>query len=250
MPRPDIPPPPGRADSLWSGLSASEAKDDLSGRGSNHDHDTPHLRRTVEVTSPETVPVLPNGSLRGWRLVATIEQRTIPEARYQAHPKHDAATRYRSVELRTVGDQRTLSSPPFAKADAAFWYSISQPDTADHHAIETCPIVGLDSPATFASDGYYGLGLPTNLLTPTHRLMSLLNLRPGPRFSLHDPQGPAMYLLTWRTEYETSDYHLPRPLLTGAGLVLRADVFDYLVAVTAGLLAFRDYLEGSAGLRA
>ena len=58
-----------------------------------------------------------------------------------------------------------------------------------------------------------------------------------------------MYLLTWRTEYETSDYHLPRPLLIGAGLALRADVFAHLVDATHGLLTFRDFLEGSAGLR-
>ena len=249
VPRPDIPSPPSRADSLWSVLSASETKGHVGDRGSNHDHHTPHLRGTLEVTGPETVPVLTNGSLRGWHLVATVEQRTIPEDRYEAKPEHASATRYRSVELRTDGDQRALSSPPFAEGDAAFWYSMSQPDTADHHAIGTCPIVGLDSAATFATDGHYGLGLPTNLLTPTRRLMSLLDLKPGPRFSFDDPQGPAMYLLTWRTEYETSDYHLPRPLLIGAGLALRADVFAHLVDATHGLLTLRDFLEGSAGLR-
>ncbi len=249
VPRPVIPLPPSRADYPWSELSASEAEGNLGDRGPDHDHDTPHLRRTLNATGPDAVPVLSSGSLRGWRLVATVEQRTIPRDRYPPDQEHDSATRYRSVELRTDGDQHSLISPPFAECDAALWYSPSQPDPVDRHAIGTSPIVGLDSDPTFASDAREGLGLPTILLTPTRRLMALLHLSPGPAFSLEDSQGKAMRLLTWRTEYETSDYHLPRPLLTGAGLVLRPDVFDRLVAATGGLLKFRDFLEGSPGLR-
>lgn len=249
VPRPVIPPPPNGADSVWSGPTVSGFKGDLGGGVPNGDHDTLDLRGTLELAGPEAVQALPSGPFRGWRLIATVELRTIPEDGYQSHSRHRSASRYRSVELRTDGDQRALDSPPFAYGDAAHWYSISQWDPSDHHAIGSCPIVGLDSDLTFASDGPYGLGLPNRLLTPTHRLVSLLNLRPSSQFSFDDPQGPAMNLLTWRTEYKTSDYHLPRPLLTGAGIVLRADVFDRLVATAGGLLIFRDFLKGSASLR-
>lgn len=251
VPRPDIPSPPSRAHSLWSQLTVATATGKLGGRGLSEDHDSQHsyLRGTIEVASRDAVPILPNGPLRGWRLISTVEKRTVPQDHYQAHPNHDSATRYRSVELRTEGDESNLNSPPLTEGDATRWYSTFRSDTVGGYVVGAGPIVGLDSAATFASDGHEGLGLPTNLLTPTHRLGMLLGLRPGPGPSLEDAQGPAMHLLIWRTEYETSDYHLPRPLMAGAGLVLRPDLFDRLADVTSPLFAFRDFLEGSLGLR-
>ena len=245
VPRPDIPAPPSRTNSLWSSLSPSA---ECGGSRENNDHDTVQVCGTVEMSGDEAVPLLTSGPYVGWRLVATVEQRTIPEDGYKANPKHDFAMRYRSIELRTDGDQRGLSSSPLAKGDAALWYAVPETDTTDHRAVAASTIIGLDSALEFATDGRYGLGLQPHVLTPARRLMDLLDLIPGRGFALEDGQGLALRLLTWRTEYETSEYHLPRPRLLGTGLALRGDLFDRLAGLAGGRLVFRDFLEGSAGL--
>ena len=65
---------------------------------------------------------------------------------------------------------------------------------------------------------------------------------------LDDRHGPALALATWRTEYEGGEYELAWPRLFGAGLVVRADVFDRLVNTAQGRLIFRDVLDGSSDL--
>ena len=245
VPRPDIPAPPSRSNSLWAWLSpcADGARTRITG-----DDGPMEVSGTVETNGHEAVPLLTNGPFAEWRLVATVEQRALPEDGYEANPKDDTAMRFRCIELRADGDERGLGSSPVVKGDAALWYENVESDTTDQHVVGTSAVVGLDSALEFAADGQYGLGLQPNLLTPTRSLIALLDLMPGERFVLDDCEGMALALLTWRTEYETSEYHLPWPRLVGTGLALRSDLFDRLVGLARGRLVFRDFLEGSGGL--
>ncbi|MDD9981350.1 MAG: hypothetical protein OXU81_08350 [Gammaproteobacteria bacterium] len=246
VPRPDIPAPPSRSDSVWSALSTSAG---LSASGTDEDDDEIRVCGTVETTGHEAVPLLTNGPFAGWRLVATVEQRTLPQDGYQTDPKDDSAVRYRCIELRTDGAERGLGSSPVVEGDSALWYGNGEAGGADRQVVGTGAIVGLDSALKFAADGPYGLGLPPNVLVPTRRLIELLDLKLGRGPTLDDAAGQALALLVWRTEYETSEYHLPWPRLVGTGLVLRDDLLDRLVGLAQGRLVFRDFLEGSGGLK-
>ena len=57
-----------------------------------------------------------------------------------------------------------------------------------------------------------------------------------------------MALISWRTEYVTSDYYLTWPRLCGTGLVVRSDAFDHLLQLAQGELIYRDFLAGSSNL--
>jgi hypothetical protein len=56
-------------------------------------------------------------------------------------------------------------------------------------------------------------------------------------------------LVTWRAEYDRSDYYLARPRIRGSGTVIRPDLFDRL-AEGAGehRLVMRDFVVGVAEL--
>jgi hypothetical protein len=87
-----------------------------------------------------------------------------------------------------------------------------------------------------------GLGLPPSILAPTPGLVVDLGLRPGAPFTLDDVGGPALSLITWRAEYETSEYHLAWPRLHGAAVLIRGDLFARLAANST--LVLRDFLIG------
>ena len=72
----------------------------------------------------------------------------------------------------------------------------------------TGPVVGYDSEVRDAGDGHYGLGIQRDLLTPTTWLVEALTLKQSAPFVLDDAAGRALALITWRTEYDTSDYYL------------------------------------------
>lgn len=61
---------------------------------------------------------------------------------------------------------------------------------------------------------------------------------------LDDDAGPAVALITWRTLYETSDYHLPWPRLLGSGVLMRPDVLPSLADAAAGNIVLRDFVVG------
>ena len=121
-------------------------------------------------------------------------------------------------------------------------------DLSENERIGSQPVIGSDSAMRAVDDGHHGLGIQRHLLTPTHWLFATLTLKKSAYFVLDDDDGQALALITWRTEYETSDYHLAWPRLCGAGLVLRSDAFDSLVHATQGSLIFRDCLAGHSSL--
>ena len=160
----------------------------------------------------------------------------------------DIAERYRVVELRLSGDRQALTLRPIARGDYRAWNSSPVSGLSLDERIRSGPVIGLDFTERANGEGYHGLEVQKYLLTPTPWLFAALKLKRSTYFILDDDDGCALALITWRTEYETSDYHLAWPRLYGAGLVVRSDVFDGLVHVAQGGLIFRDFLVGSSSL--
>ena len=242
QPRPEIPPPPLRDDPFWSnvqGPAKGSRPGDTEVEGASRDGGG--VFGTAAIVGAERVPSVVGGPFNGWRVVATVERRVMsrPDRREK---EDDVAERYRSIELRQSGDERALDLPPIAVSNFLTWNSAPAPNFAAKECIRSRPIIGLDRGMLSAADGYHGLGFQKLLLTPTPWLSSALGLERGTYFILEDGDGPAVALITWRSEYETSDYYLAWPRLHGAGLVVRSDAFDNLVHVAQGNLIYRDFL--------
>ena len=109
-------------------------------------------------------------------------------------------------------------------------------------------MVGCDSKVIAAGDGRHGLGIQTPLFTASPWLVGTLDLYPGDYFVLDDIDGPALALVTWRTEYDTSDYHLAWPRLCGSAIVIREDLFERMLGALSGQLVLRDFLAGDVDL--
>jgi hypothetical protein len=98
-------------------------------------------------------------------------------------------------------------------------------------------------------DGRLGLGVPDSLLVPTPSLIALLHLRPGEPCRYKDEAGVGLALVTWRAEYDVSDYYLARPRTCGSGIVIRPDLLAALVTVAGEeRLILRDFVVGDREL--
>ena len=247
QPRPEIPPPPSRGDLLWNALRTRAEGGAVSETGveAAYQHDG-YLHGTLSIRESKAVPKV-SGPYSGWRLMAAVERREISKADWN-DKEYDLAERYRVIELRRDGDRQALTVPPItegrlqaSRSTAAFRWSLSE-------RIRTSPIVGLDYKLADLEDGRQGLGVQGDLLTPTPWLLDALKLKEGSGFLLDDDVGPALALITWRTEYDTSDYYLAGPRLYGSGLIVRGDLFEALAQSVDSQLVFRDYLTGPSSL--
>ena len=110
---------------------------------------------------------------------------------------------------------------------------------------EAQPLVGVDRELQAVGDGREGLGAPPAILTPTVTLIMSLALEPGEGCTYMDRDGIGLALVTWRAEYDKSDYYLAGPRIRGSGIVIRPDLFDRL-AKGAGehRLLMRDFVVG------
>ena len=242
QPRPEIPPPPFRGDRIWQlvRIRAEDGKADETGVEAASQDDGV-VFGTLSISGPDKVPTIIGGPYRGWRLVAAYERREVP------HPDWDSkeeqiAERYHVIELRFHGDKQALTLPPITVGDPDVWNAIPVPEDFLNRSVRSQPVVGNFRPKR------HGLGIPITLLTPTRWLVSALQIEKGTHFVLDDDEGPALALMTWRTEYETSDYFLPWPRLCGSGLAVRADAFNKLVRAAKEHLVFRDFLRGASSL--
>ena len=86
------------------------------------------------------------------------------------------------------------------------------------------------------------------MLTPVRWLIVTLGLHPSESFVLDDDDGPGLAFIAWRTEYETSEYHLPWPRLRGSAVAVRSDLFDRLLGMIPGHLILRDFIAGNVDL--
>ena len=247
-PRPEIPPPPLRGEPVWRMMRARAegGRIDETGIEAACQYDDV-LRGTLGILGHEVVPSLVGGPYADWRLVAAVERRTITDPNVERN-EDDIATRYRVVELRVSGDRQALNLPPIARGDIREWNSSPLSRLSLNRRVRSQPVIGYDSSVRAADDGHNGLGIHRCLLTPTPWLCVALNMKRGTFFEVDDEEGRALSLITWRTEYETSDYYLAWPRLCGAGLVVRSDVFKSLVQEAQGGLIFRDFLEGPSRL--
>jgi len=242
--RPDIPSPPPSGDLLWGRLHARAGGKSIAETNAEaaciYD-DT--LKGTVSIMDAQAVPVLEGGLYQGWRLVASVEQRVISSSDSRNN-EDDIVERYRVIEIRQKGDTQALTLPPVSAGDLRIWVAQHIHDYSLNSNLRTQPIVGIDTKVSSERSRHQGLGIHSSLLIPTPRLFAVPSLLPEDYFVLSDTEGPAIALITWRTEYETSDYHLTWPRLQGAGLIIRSDTFEHLVQSAQESLIFRDYLEG------
>ena len=247
FPRPDIPPPPLRDHPVWRELVARGGRDGADGvavDGANHADD--RLLATLTTAGHDVIPVVTGGRYDGWRLVATVERRLL-RGPTVSDAVDEVAVRERVIELHGNGASQALGHAPTTNGDLRMWSTFS-PSGNLVEVPRAGRIVGCDISVRAAGDGRHGLGIPDLLLTPTPWFVEALHLRPAGGFCLADSDGPCLGLITWRTEYDNSDYYLAWPRLSGSGLVLRDDAFGRLVHIARGLLLFRDFVSGSPGL--
>lgn len=248
QPRPEIPPPPPRGDPLWDALRVRAEGGSVDETGIEAASQSGSaLLGTVAIMGAEDVLTIVGGPYDGWRLVAAVEQRVMSQPGWGTK-ENDIIDRYRAAELRLSGDRHALTLPPIAQGDIRAWSSAFGMGLSVSKSIGTQPVIGLDFAARAAGERHYGLGVQGHLLTPTPWLVAAPSLKHGSYFVLDDEDGPALALITWRTEYETSDFHLSWPRLRGAGVVVRREAFDSLVHAAEGGLIFRDFLYGPSGL--
>jgi len=249
-PRPDTAPPPHRGDPVWSALRArAQGQPTKDAQVEASDLQGSLLLGTLTVEAAETAPITNAGRFRGWRQLAVVEHRTYPPPNRNGDPDL-VAVRFRAVELRDSGDVRDLTSPPAVPGNLGAWTTHLPSGVSVSQGVptESWPIVGYDSQVVAAGDARQGLGMPAPLLSPIRWLIVTLSLRPGAHFVLDDDVGPALALVTWRTEYETSAYHLAWPRLRGAAIVIRNDLFDRLLGALPGRLKLRDFVLGDVEL--
>ena len=242
QPRPEIPPPPFRGDRIWQllRLHAEDGTADETGVEAASQDDGV-IFGTLSISGPDKVPTIVSGPYNGWRLIAAHERREVPHPEWD-NKEEQIANRYQFIELRVHGDKQALTLPPITMGDSDVWNAIRVPADFLNRSFRSQPVVGSVRPRRHA------LGIPVTLLTPTRWLLAALRIEKGTHFVLDDEKGRALALITWRTEYETSDYFLAWPRLCGSGLAVRPDAFNKLVRAAKEQLTFRDFLRGASSL--
>ena len=238
QPRPNIPSPPHRDDELWRDLTARAKGQHVMGTETAFQKGG-KIFGSVSVQDTNSAPAIVGGVYGGWRLLATFEERDLSEPDQE---KSQIAYRYCAVEMHSGAEHESLLAPPIASENlqgSEFASSIGDIGY-DISRIVTKFI-------TMSGIGILGFGMKSKLLAPGPNVISLLRLKKGNTiFVLEDGYGPALSLLTWRTEYQTSNYHLPWPRLNGMGIVVRSDAFDRLVC--SDQFQFRDFVRGPESL--
>ncbi len=229
QPRPPIPPPPGNGDAIWSLIRdrARGASPADSGIEEAVDEEG-ILIATVHVEPHRSARNVQHGTLGGWRWLGTMEKRWIEPSDWRDE-KQLIAMRYRVLEVRDVDDRQALNHSPVASGDLRMWKASIDPVPAASVLSKSQPLIGVDRELRFVGDGRAGLGAPPAVLTPTAALIMSLALKPDEGCTYHDCDGIGLALVTWRAEYDRSEYYLARPRIHGSGIVIRPDLFDRLV---------------------
>jgi hypothetical protein len=249
QPRPVTPPPPPRGDAIWTAARAiaNQASPSKSGVEAAIEHNG-LLLATLTISPARSATTVESGPFCGWRILAAVERLTCPSLDRAEEIDH-AAKRYRAIEVREADDKQALTAPPVTGGDLRMWFRPLPPGVLLGGLSGSQPIVGTDVDADSVGDGRHGLGIHTPILAPTPSLIASLGLRPGPTpFGLDDDEGPALALVTWRTQYETSDYHLAWPRLCGSAVLIRDDALDRLNDAADSNLILRDFVLGKAEL--
>lgn len=135
---------------------------------------------------------------------------------------------YRVMEIRDVDDRQAFAAPPVASGDLRMWKADVDTVLEKSAFARSQPLVGIDREFRLVGDGRHTLGVPTAVLVPTAGVIASLGIHPGELCTYHDREGTGLALVTWRAEYETSEYELARPQLRGSGILIRSDLLNRL----------------------
>ncbi len=251
QPRPPIPLPPGNGDAIWGHIRdrAGGASTADSGIEAAVDEEG-ILAATIRVQPLGSVGKVEHGSFRDWRWLGTMEKRWVEPSDWREE-KELFAMRYCVLEVRNVGDPEALNLSPVASGDLRMWKASIDPVPAALVLSKSQPLIGVDRELRFVGDGREGLGVPPAVLTPTSALIMSLALEPGDGCTYKDRDGIGLALVTWRAEYDRSDYYLSRPRIRGSGIVIRPDLLDRLANSSGeSRLVMREFVVGVAELAA
>lgn len=206
------------------------------------------LAATVSLEPASNACRVEGGQFDGWFWIATYEARRFE---HQDFRRHDIllGERHRVVELRRGGDTTALHLPPVAAGDLRMWRAVVDRDLVPELS-SSQPLVGLDRRIRAVGDGHRGLGVPTAVLSPTATLIAALALQPCDDIGFQDDAGLGLGLVTWRTDYDVSDYHLPVANNTGCGIVIRPDLFRVLLDQLGSHLVIRDFVTAESAFGA
>ncbi|WP_203902900.1 hypothetical protein [Virgisporangium aliadipatigenens] len=245
QPRPNTVAPPGSRDPIWTqARDVAPAIGEQSKRSANAD-----LVLTVGSTALASCDTVQAGRFRTWRVLAAAEEHVVLPVWPEKSDLLRRSGRDRAVELRQPNDTTGLQSRPFASDTAANWFTPTPPLLNSPIPNASRPLIGMDLNGDFLADTPYGLGIHSPVLVPTVLLKLVLGLQPADEaLVLNDDVGPALAMITWRSHYETSDYHLPWPRTSGAALVASPPAFERLLAWGGGRLIIREVIHGDPRL--
>jgi hypothetical protein len=206
----------------------------------------------ITVASPaldESCGAIQAGRFRGWRIIASAEEHTILSVWPEKRDLLRQSGRDHALELRRPNDPAGLNSRPFASDTISNWFNTVPPLLNRIGSTTSLPLIGIDLDGDYLADTPNGLGVHSPLLVPTLRLKLVLGLQPSDEpFVLHDDAGPALAMITWRTQYQTSDYHLPWHRTRGTILATSPRAFDKLIAWGEGSFVIREVIHGDPSL--
>lgn len=247
QPRPPLPPPPGIGRKLWVQIR-ERASGDLQEGVEEALEKNGLLCATLTLTPVSSLLTVQGGPYDGWYWLGTAEGRALKHPDWQ-EKRPLIARRYRVVEVRDAGDRQSLTSPPVGESDLRLWRAEVEPSAGRCIRDSSQPLIGIDWDVEMVGDGREGLGAPGSLLAPLPPLVALLGLDPGPPCSYQDDDGAALALVTWRAEYDVSDYYLTWPRTQGSGTVIRPDLLADLAAFAGeDRIVVRDFVVGISEL--
>ena len=241
IPRPPIPAPPLPEGHSWGDQMTEASRDQTGERADVRIELAGDVFTTLTVSAPDTAPITNQRWLRGWHLIAAVEDRTLRPPN-PSDRRELLAKRIQALEIRDPDDDDGLQYPPVSQGDIRMWTKRTRLPSITQLPPGAAPIVGLDLRAVGAEDARSGLGVHLPLLTPTAALMALLDLHSSECFSLRDSNGCGLALATWRTDYCWADRGLAYPLVLGSAVMARADLFERLLDAGRGRTVVRDFL--------
>lgn len=239
QPRPPVVVPPSHLDPVWGEIlaaaSAASAAETGDGQRAAETHGP---RGTIDTRLVTRFDELDDFGV-GWRILGSAE---VLRSSKGADDGEVLVVRYRGLEVPGADERAGQDYPPFAKSRLTQWHwdwsmMAATPGRA-------APLVGVDLDVGAGSDSPEGLGVPERVVAPSSVLLTVLQASEdnGGRFALHDGSGAVAALRTWRSHYETGDYHQPWPRLTGSALVITERGFDRL-AEAMPRLVLRDFIS-------
>ena len=247
IPRPPFPPPPSVPTHVWNAPMAETSPDAQGVASEARNLSNGEQFTTTRLSEPDAAPIANQNWLRGWLVMAVVENRTLLPPNPSDH-RELLSTRFHALELRDADDEEGLQHPPVGLGDIRLWTTEANLPFETQLPGRAAPLIGLDPRARAAEDGYSGLGVHLPLLTPSPLLMALLGLHPGERFTLSDSRGRGLVLLTWRTDYFSRGRDLAHPLVAGSAVIARADLFERLLDTDRARYWVRDFLVTDSAL--